>query len=36
MELGAFLIVRAVKNIEASKSFYEKWGFQTHCCDERK
>ena len=28
MELGAFSISLAVKNIEASRSFYEKFGFQ--------
>ena len=29
MELGAFSISLAVKDIEASKSFYEKLGFET-------
>ena len=28
MELGAFSISLAVKNLEASKSFYEKFGFK--------
>nr|AIF02125.1 glyoxalase/bleomycin resistance protein/dioxygenase [uncultured marine group II/III euryarchaeote KM3_153_G11] len=28
MELGAFSISLAVKNIEASRKFYEKFGFQ--------
>ena len=28
MELGAFSISLAVKNIEASKAFYEKFGFK--------
>jgi len=28
MELGAFSISLAVKNIEASRAFYEKFGFQ--------
>lgn len=28
MELGAFSVSLAVKNIETSKSFYEKFGFQ--------
>lgn len=29
MELGAFSISLAVKNIEASRAFYEKFGFKT-------
>ena len=29
MELGAFSISLTVKNIEASRSFYEKFGFKT-------
>ena len=28
MELGAFSVSSAVKDIEASRSFYEKFGFQ--------
>ena len=28
MELGAFSISLAVKNIEASRAFYEKFGFE--------
>ena len=28
MQLGAFSISLAVKNIEASKAFYEKFGFE--------
>ena len=29
MQLGAFSISLAVKNLEASRAFYEKFGFQT-------
>lgn len=34
MELGAFSISLSVKNIQASKSFYEKLGFQVFGGDE--
>ena len=33
MELGAFSISLAVKNIEASKAFYEKFGFKVFAGD---
>jgi lactoylglutathione lyase len=33
MELGAFSISLAVKNIEASKEFYEKFGFKAFAGD---
>lgn len=33
MELGAFSISLAVKDIEASKSFYEKFGFEVFAGD---
>ena len=33
MELGAFSISLAVKNIEASKAFYEKFGFNVFAGD---
>ena len=33
MELGAFSVSLAVKDLEASKSFYEKFGFQVFAGD---
>ena len=33
MELGAFSVSLAVKNIEASRSFYEKFGFKAFAGD---
>lgn len=33
MELGAFSISLAVKDIEASRAFYEKFGFQVFAGD---
>jgi lactoylglutathione lyase len=36
MQLGAFSISLAVKNIEASKTFYKKFGFKVFCGDASK
>ncbi len=33
MELGAFSVSLAVKDLEASKAFYEKFGFTTFAGD---
>jgi catechol 2,3-dioxygenase-like lactoylglutathione lyase family enzyme len=33
MQLGAFSVSLAVKDIEASRKFYEKFGFQVFCGD---
>ena len=36
MELGAFSVSLAVKDIEASKAFYEKLGFAVFGGDQRR